>query len=317
MLINKQILSLVLVACIFFTGCQNKIKQLSINSKETFSIDILSPERGKLLGEDLVVIEQDTNSEKIDSLYAALLVNTNEQKLLVSKNAYERVYPASITMLATALTILENMDLDKEIVVSPKAIKDLSNASTVGLRIGDKLTVEQLLYGMLLSSGVDAANVLAMECSGNIKSFAKLMNQTIGKLGCVDTHFTNASGISDFNHYTTVYDLYIIMNHLMQNEEFMNIISHKSFDSIYKNEKGSVDKETYTSTILYLNGDREMPSGITVLGGKTGTTASAGCCLSLFLQDAKGKNYIAIGMKAADKDTLYSQMEILIQKISN
>ena len=97
----------------------------------------------------------------------------------------------------------------------------------------------------------------------------------------------------------------------------MNIISHKSFDSIYKNEKGSVDKETYTSTILYLNGDREMPSGITVLGGKTGTTASAGCCLSLFLQDAKGKNYIAIGMKAADKDTLYSQMEILIQKILN
>ena len=230
MLINKQILSLVLVACIFFTGCQNKIEQLSINSKETFSIDILSPERGKLLGEDLVVIEQDTDSEKIDSLYAALLVNTNEQKLLVSKNAYERVYPASITMLATALTILENMD---------------------------------------------------------------------------------------FNHYTTVYDLYIIMNHLMQNEEFMNIISHKSFDSIYKNEKGSVDKETYTSTILYLNGDREMPSGITVLGGKTGTTASAGCCLSLFLQDAKGKNYIAIGMKAADKDTLYSQMEILIQKILN
>ncbi len=317
MLINKQIISLILVICIIFTGCQNKIKLLSVDSKDTISMEILSSERGKLLGENLAVVEKDINASMINSLYATLLVDTKEQKVLISKNAYERVYPASITMLATALTILENMDLDKEITVSLKAIKDLSNTSTIGLKVGDKLTVEQLLYGMLLSSGVDAANVLAMECSGSIKAFAKLMNSTVGKLGCVDTHFTNASGISDFNHYTTVYDLYILMNHLMQDDEFMKIIGHKNFDSIYKQQKGSVNKKTYTSTISYFNGEKTLPSGITVLGGKTGTTASAGCCLSLFLQDAKGRDYIAIGMKAVDKDTLYSQMEILIQKILN
>lgn len=309
--------ALILLVCILATGCQSKIKLLDVNSKEDISMEISLPERGKLLGEDLVVVEEDVNSSKINSLYAGILVDTKEQKLLVSKNAYERVYPASITMLATALTILENMDLDKEITVSKKSLKDLLGASTVGLKVGDKVTVEQLLYGMILSSGIDAANTLAIECSGSIKAFAKLMNQTVAKIGCVDTHFTNPGGITDINHYTTVYDLYILMNHLMQDDEFMQIVKHKSFNAIYKQKKGSVNKQTYTSTISYLNGDRKVPSGVTVLGGKTGTTASAGCCLSLFLQDDKGKNYIAIGMKAADKDTLYSQMEILIQKILN
>lgn len=309
--------TLILIICILFTGCQSKIKLLEANLKENASMEILSPDRGKLLGEDLAIVQQDINSKEVSSLYAAILVDTKEQKVLLSKNAYEKVYPASITMLASALTVLENMDLDKEITISKKAIKDLSGTSTVGLKVGDKLTVEQLLYGMLLSSGVDAANVLAVECSGSIKAFAKLMNQTVAKIGCVDTHFTNPGGMTDINHYTTVYDLYILMNHLMENDEFMQIMSHKTFDSVYKQEKGSVNKETYTSTISYLNGERVASSGITVLGGKTGTTASAGCCLSLFLQDTKGKNYIAIGMKAADKDILYSQMEILIQKILN
>lgn len=310
-------IALILLVCILFTGCQSKIKLLDVNSKENISMEISSPERGKLLGEDLVVVQEDVNASEINSLYAGILVNTKEQKLLISKNAYERVYPASITMLATALTILENMDLDKEITVSKKSLKDLSGASTVGLKVGDKLTVEQLLYGMILSSGIDAANTLAIECSGSIKAFAKLMNQTVAKIGCVDTYFTNPGGITDVNHYTTVYDLYILMNHLMQNYEFMQMMGHKSFNAIYKQKKGSVNKQTYTSTISYLNGDRKVPSTVTVLGGKTGTTASAGCCLALFLQDTKGKNYIAIGMKAADKDTLYSQMEILIQKILN
>lgn len=313
--INK--IALILLVCTLFTGCQSKIKLLDINSKENISMEISSSKKGKLLGEDLAVVEEDINSSEINSLYAGILVNTKEQKLLISKNAYERVYPASITMLATALTILENMDLDKEITVSKKSLKDLSGASTVGLKVGDKLTVEQLLYGMILSSGIDAANTLAIECSGSIKAFAKLMNQTVAKIGCVDTHFTNPGGITDINHYTTVYDLYILMNHLMQNDEFMQMMGHKSFNAIYKQKKGSVNKQTYISTISYLNGDRKVPSEVTVLGGKTGTTASAGCCLALFLQDAKGKNYIAIGMKAADKDTLYSQMEILIQKILN
>jgi D-alanyl-D-alanine carboxypeptidase len=293
---------------------------LSVTPKEEEVLSGLTFSKyGTLLSENLCLpsTQEDIESEIVDGLYAGFLADLSEKKVLVAKNVYQKINPASVTILATTLTVLENMELSEIITVPKEAVSNLSSTSTVGLEVGDKITVEQLIYGMLLCSGIDAANTLAIACSGSIKKFANLMNETVRKIGCTDTNFTNPGGITDANHYTTVFDIYLVMSHLMENSDFMNIIENGSYEVTYQQAKGPVKKTVYTSTISYMNGERTVPSGIQVLGGKTGTTPSAGCCLALFLKKDEGTNYIAIGMKAPDKETLYLQIEKLIAKIFN
>lgn len=136
--------------------------------------------------------------------------NIDTHQVLYSQNLFEKLYPASTTKILTAYIILKNCDLNATVTVSHDAANPGHSSSVCGLKEGDVITVQDLLYGLLLESGNDAAIALAEYCSGSVEEFAKLMNSTAKSFGATNSSFVNPSGLPDENHYTTIYDMYLI-----------------------------------------------------------------------------------------------------------
>ena len=232
-------------------------------------------------------------------------------------NPYTRTYPASITKLMTALVCLENVeDLQQEFTVTQNSVIKVSGSSTAYLQAGETLTVEELLYGMLLPSGNDAAVAVAEATAGSVDAFVQMMNAEALRLGCTGTHFVNPNGLPDDNHYTTPYDIYLILREALKYDTFREIVGSDSYAVKYKDRNGQPKSQTWKDTNLYLLGEKETPEGITVLGGKTGTTKKAGYCLAMAVRkDDSGKEYIAIVMQGETKDDLYENMTNLLLKL--
>ena len=145
---------------------------------------------------------------------AAILIDSSSEKILYSKNATEKMYPASTTKILTAILVIENCNLEDIVTVPYEAISSIpSGYSVAALQAGEQCTVNQLLQMMLVYSANDAANVLAYHVSSSLEAFSTLMNNKISELGLKNTHFVNPSGMHDKNHYTTAYDLAIIMKY--------------------------------------------------------------------------------------------------------
>ena len=135
----------------------------------------------------------------------------NTGDILFEKNGYQKMYPASTTKILTAIIVLEKCYLNELVTVSHNALYSVPATYTIsGLKVGEKLRVEELLYAMLIPSGNDAANVLAEHVAGSIPNFADLMNKKAIEIGATNSHFTNPSGIHDKNLYTTAHDLSLI-----------------------------------------------------------------------------------------------------------
>ena len=175
--------------------------------------------------------------EEIDvDARAALLVEKETGEILYEKNAHEKNYPASITKLTVALLVFEAIDagqlsLDQPITARESAFEGLSiYGSTAGIKVGEVLTVEQLLQCMLIVSANEACNILAEAVcgEGNISQFVQRMNERAAALGCENTHYVNTSGLHDPDHYTTAWDIYLITRALMPYEKFMEICNSKS-----------------------------------------------------------------------------------------
>lgn len=161
----------------------------------------------------------------------AIVMDIDSGSILYSKNGFDKVFPASTTKVLTAIIAIENLDLEKTVVASENAILSTPDGSSVMyIKIGEILTVKQLLYGLMLPSGNDAANVLAEEVSGNVEKFVEIMNEKAKKIGCTSTHFTNPHGFHDENHYSTAYDMAKILRYALKNETFREIIETKSID---------------------------------------------------------------------------------------
>lgn len=159
---------------------------------------------------------------------AAILIDSSSEKILYSKNESEKMYPASTTKILTTILAIENCNLDDIVTVPYEAVSSIpSGYSVAGLQPGEQLTVNYLLQLLLIHSANDAANVLAYHVSGSIEVFANLMNQKISELGLTNTHFTNPSGMHNENHYTTAYDLAMIMKYCMKNSTFRNLSNLK------------------------------------------------------------------------------------------
>lgn len=207
---------------------------------------------------------------------AAILIDSNTNKILYSKNADQKMYPASTTKILTAILTLENCNLDDEVTVSDTAILDIPEGySSANLQFGEILTVEQLLQLLLVHSANDAANVLAEHVGGSIESFVSMMNTKVHDLGLENTHFTNAYGLHDENHYTTAYDLAIIMKYCVQNNDFRRIAGNASV-AIPATNKSGVRKYDSTNDLIIPNSKNYYQY---LTAGKTGFTTPAGECL--------------------------------------
>ena len=157
---------------------------------------------------------------------SAVVMEVTTGRVLFAERADARAYPASTTKILTALVVLENLPLDMEVVIPREAVG--VEGSSVYLREGERLTVEELLYGLMLRSGNDAATALALASGGSIPGFAAMMNERAARCGAVNSHFVNPHGLHDEEHYTTARDLALITAEAYGSEEFRRIVSTRS-----------------------------------------------------------------------------------------
>ncbi len=238
----------------------------------------------------------------------AMLVNMDTGDILYQKNIHQKLYPASLTKLMTALVLYENtQDLDSETVtVSEYAIKSLegTDSSTGGLKVDEVLTVRQMLYVLLMSSANEGANAIAEHVSGSIEAFCEKMNQKAQALGMTGTHYANAHGLHDPEHYTTVSDMYKLTTAILS----VDVLKEVVYTTKYKLEATNKNKSrTITTTNFLLLNNNEKCTAEKYKGQlyyykyakgiKTGYTDAAGRCL-VTTASKNGYNYMCILMNS-------------------
>ena len=239
-----------------------------------------------LIPTNIKALELDISSKN------AILYNIDSKEIVYEKNAEDKVQIASLTKIMTAVITLENVDdLNKQIIMTKEDYKGVAEANLVtsGFTIGEMVTYKDLLYGLLLPSGADAAKALARNIAGSEENFIKLMNKKTKELKLKNTNFSNVIGLDDKNNYSSAKDLLIIFNEAIKNEEFKNIIKTKEYTS-------SDGKLTLKSTIQK-NAKIFNIKVPYILGGKTGTTTGAGLCLAT-IASQDNINYILITLGA-------------------
>ena len=301
------------------TGCTNASPAL-LDGFGTH-LDTLMTSKDKLSRMDgaatgLCVIEnEDEFSEDDIEAPAGALFNITDQKTLYSKNANDEREIASITKIMTALLAMKYADLSEEVTISytPEGLE--SSAVLCGFEPGDKMLLSSLLSAALIYSGNDAAIDIAIAVSGSQEAFVDLMNQECKELMTSHTHFANPTGLTQSKHYSSVYDVYLMFQECLKYPTFRDIIARGSFLCYYTNAAGENVTKSFNSTNQYLVGAYTPPSGVTIVGGKTGHTNTAGYNLVLLVQDSHHKEYIAVILGAESKDELYNQMNTLLSKI--
>ena len=304
-----RIIAMTMAITILLSGCGWSDKNVLLAhehglSEDVDSVSSLTAGTQQWSGTQLCIPDEQAmyEDEEINA-QTALLFRLDQPEAVYAKNVYQEMNPASITTLFTAYVVLQNKELSDTVTVTADAVSNLYRTS------------EQLLYGMLLCSGVDAANVLAIETAGSMEAFVRMMNAAAEDCGCVDTQFENPNGLTATGHYTSAYDIYLILRRLSEDERFMKIISAGTYEAVYKDADGNKKEETYTSTVQYVEDGVSQIGSVSIVGGKTGTTQSAGHCLALICENREGERYLAVVMKASSRDRLYEQIEHIVKKI--
>lgn len=196
----------------------------------------------------------------------AVVIDRNSSQILYGKNEFEKCKMASTTKIMTAIIVIENSNLSDVVTISKKSAN--TGGSRLGLSQNDKISVENLLYGLMLKSGNDAAVALAEYVGGNTENFINLMNKKAENLKLSSTHFVTPHGLDDENHYTTAFDLAILANYALNNPTFSKIVSTKSYTI------------TINGNIKQLDNTNELLGNFEgIYGVKTGFTNGANRCL--------------------------------------
>ena len=240
--------------------------------------------------------ESSPESLTSDQLYAQafLLMNQDDGRVLMEKNADTRMNPASTTKIMTLLLAVEYCPNLSEAVKIPAEAADIpEDSSVVPVQVGEEMTMQDLLYGMMLRSGNDAANAVAVLIGGSIDGFVDMMNARAEELGCTGTHFSNPHGYTADDHYTTVRDMAIITQAAMQYSAVRKIVGTGQYTM---NPTNMRDEYTIqNSNMLVVYGSEYRYSGAT--GVKTGTTSAAGQCL-VSSAEKNGISLICVAFKS-------------------
>ena len=217
--------------------------------------------------------ESEPQNLKADHLYAqsAILIDADSGRVLFSKNADKRLYPASMTKLMTALLAVENLDLDQELTAS-KTVAAIGE-SALYCEEGEIITVKDALYGMLLNSSNSYAGLLAEGVAGSIEEFAVMMTNRAKELGCTDTNFANPHGLTDENHYTTASDMAKIVQAAMKEPDIAQVVGTAEYTLSPNNLHESGRTRSNSNKMLPDSGDQFAYAYM--LGGKTGYTDAA------------------------------------------
>lgn len=225
------------------------------------------------------VFFDDSNPLALEDCYlyaeSCIVMNADTGEVLLAKNADERMYPASTTKLMTLLIALTRGNLKKSVTVPESADSVPGDSSRVPVHAGEVMPYSDLLFGLMIKSGNDAANAVATLTSGSIPKFVNAMNNKAAELGMQNTHFENAHGYHDDNHYTTSADMARLMCEVMRDDKARKVISARSYTMAATTLRGKELKLTNTYELLSSSSDHYYPHAI---GGKTGYTSKAGQC---------------------------------------
>lgn len=316
----RKVFIIISFILVLLTACGNKnevIKPfaLDLNSDAFSFIEAKEENKGVSFAKDLVVVPIELNdfSESITAESASIF-RVEDGEVFFAKNVHERLYPASLTKVMTGLIALKYGNLEDVVTITEDSLISEAGAKTCDFKVGDKLTLEELINATLVYSGNDAANAIAIHMEGSIEAFSLKMNSEAKALGATNTNFLNPHGLPHEEHYSTAYDLYLIFNEALKYEKFISIVNQETYNVQYTDELGALKEKTFETTNKYFT-TKENPDGITVLGGKTGTTNAAGSCLILLSKDRLESTYVSIILKAEGSDMLYTEMSSLFGQI--
>lgn len=230
-----------------------------------------------------------------------ILVDADSNTILAGKNYDKKIYPASLTKVMTLIVAVENIDdYDAKYKFTSDDIDPLieENASRAGFEAGESVTYEDLLYSAILVSGADGTSGLANAIAGSEDKFVDMMNAKAEELGLTGTHFENASGLHNKNHYSTCQDIAIIMEYAMQNEECMKILTAEEYTTT--KTKQHEDGIKLTSIVASRFNGYYIEGGGDLLGGKTGFTDESGYSL-VSIAERDGVNYVCVTVKSEDE----------------
>lgn len=239
---------------------------------------------------------------------AAVVMDAETGAFLYSKNMEAKEYPASITKIMTTLVALENGKLDSKVKFSDWAVNSLEEGSSrLWMEVGEKITLRQALYGVMLESANDCANAVAEKVGGSEEGFAELMNQKAAELGCVNTHFVNAHGLHQENHYTCARDMALITKAAMENPTFAEIA--KTVEYIIPESKTVSQEHVLVNhqKMLYKEGFHYKGC----LGGKTGFTEAALNTL-VTVAERKGRQLICVILRTNGPEKICWETEDLL-----
>lgn len=229
---------------------------------------------------------------------AAFLADPKSGFVLYEKNADEKRYPASTTKIMTALVVLSNVtDLEQKVTVTEEDFEGVTwDSSKAGFLVGEEIPVIDLLYGLMLPSGNEAANTLARFVGGSVEGFVDMMNAKAAELGCTGTHFVNPNGLHDDDHYTTARDLYLITAAALQNETFALIADTAqktlSETNMVAEHPNGQPLKVYTTNMLIFRKSDPLYYAY-AKGVKTGHTSQAGYCL-VAMAEKKGTQLVSV-----------------------
>ena len=314
-------LAISMTVLLTFSGCGTlKYSQPYSASGENSSYDVLfyqSADKAASFASDLCVIDA-TSVGKVDlqvpdNTTAAVLFDLGKEEVIYAKNAHQTLYPASITKLMTALVAVKNAPLDTVLTATENVYVTESGAQVMNLKAGDRMTLDQALRILLLYSANDVSNLIAENLGGSIENFVEMMNAEAHRIGATRTHFANPNGLTDPDHYTTAYDLYLIFREALKYDTILEIISQAAYETVYYDKDGKEKTISVKNTNGYVNGSYSAPGSVTVIGGKTGTTQAAGHCLILYSKDRNSNSYISVILQSETNDDLVANMNLMLE----
>lgn len=256
------------------------------------------------------------STESFDAA-AGFLFDISENQVYFSYNCDKKIYPASTTKLLTALTMLRELQRQERSLDEVVTIRrtnggiNIYGAKLCGFMEGDRVSLRALLNALLVYSGNDAGIAIAEAVSGSVDDFVRAMNQTAAAIGATHTHFVNPHGLHNSEHFTTAYDMYLIFRSCLEYECFLPIVGQKSYTVHYTDKAGKDMQLELETTNQYFLDNFSAPDGVTVGGGKTGSTSYAGDCFVMY-SSCGNKNFISAVFGAESKNTLYQQMTGLL-----
>lgn len=256
--IKKLVIKVNIFFFIIFFLSYSTVCYANLNDNETVDINEIKNETTEV--SKAISDEPELNAR------IGLILDRNSKAILYEKNGLKQVPMASTTKIMTAIVVLENGDLNDIVTVDKKAAG--TGGSRLGLKTNDKITVHDLLYGLLLCSGNDAAVALAVHIGGSVEGFAEMMNKKAKELGCQNSHFITPHGLDQDGHYTTAYELACMADYALKIPKFKEIVSTKTY-TVTINARG----KTITNT------NELLGSLDGVYGVKTGFTNGANRCL--------------------------------------